>query len=350
MSGAFLFAPNVHVGGGLVLLREALAQWPEGWQGEAWLDERARALLQLPAGLNVNWVRPTIAARIAAQWSLAQRQRTGQPGWPVLCFHGLPPVWAPRAPVAVYLQNRNLIEPVDWARYPARVALRMRVERFLARHLRRHVSCYWVQTPSMADSLTRWWSSLGETAAPPIACLPFTGPSPEPAADAGPAWDFVYVADGEAHKNHAALLQAWQMLADEGLRPSLALTLTERDGPTLALLNAARAAGLQHVQTLGSLSHEGVLSLYRRSQALIFPSKSESFGLPLLEARQAGLPILAGELDFVRDVCAPVETFDPQSPRSIARAVRRFLNKSEPLLNPLPAASLWQALQHLKAP
>jgi glycosyltransferase involved in cell wall biosynthesis len=52
---------------------------------------------------------------------------------------------------------------------------------------------------------------------------------------------------------------------------------------------------------------------------------AETFGLPLLEATMLGIPVIAGEVDFVRDVCVPQQTFDPDSPRSIARAVRRFL-------------------------
>ena len=43
--------------------------------------------------------------------------------------------------------------------------------------------------------------------------------------------------------------------------------------------------------------------------------------------------MLAAELDYVRDILDPVETFDPNSPVSIARAVKRYLGKEE---NPLP--------------
>jgi glycosyltransferase involved in cell wall biosynthesis len=74
---------------------------------------------------------------------------------------------------------------------------------------------------------------------------------------------------------------------------------------------------------------EGIASLYQSSSALIYPSRTESFGLPLIEAMDYGLPILASELDYVRDVVVPVETFNPDSPVSIARAVRRFLGKAE---------------------
>jgi glycosyltransferase involved in cell wall biosynthesis len=80
------------------------------------------------------------------------------------------------------------------------------------------------------------------------------------------------------------------------------------------------------------LSSDEVADLYQSSSALIYPSKTESFGLPLIEAAQYKLPILAAELDYVRDVVVPVETFDPNSPVSIARAVRRFLGNAEPTI------------------
>ena len=51
----------------------------------------------------------------------------------------------------------------------------------------------------------------------------------------------------------------------------------------------------------------------------------ESFGLPLIEAKQVGLPVLGSELDYVRDILNPEQSFDPNSPVSIARAVKRHL-------------------------
>jgi hypothetical protein len=57
----------------------------------------------------------------------------------------------------------------------------------------------------------------------------------------------------------------------------------------------------------------------------------------LIEARQAGLPILASELDYVRDVIDPEQTFYPGSPTSIARAVNRFIGIEEQALPLLDA-------------
>ncbi|MDA9221646.1 glycosyltransferase, partial [Methylophilaceae bacterium] len=74
----------------------------------------------------------------------------------------------------------------------------------------------------------------------------------------------------------------------------------------------------------GYLIHSEIIKLYNQSNALIYPSLLESFGLPLVEASQLNLPILASELDYVRDVIDPIEVFDPTSPISISRAVKRF--------------------------
>jgi glycosyltransferase involved in cell wall biosynthesis len=88
-----------------------------------------------------------------------------------------------------------------------------------------------------------------------------------------------------------------------------------------------------NVTNVGIISAQELERVYKQSLALIYPSEFESLGLPLIEARCAGLPILASERDYVRDAVDPEETFDPGSPVSIARAVKRFLGIPE---KPLP--------------
>jgi len=136
-------------------------------------------------------------------------------------------------------------------------------------------------------------------------------------------YDFVYVASGEPHKNHEALISAWGLLADENIFPTLCLTLDK--SVALKLFSNFQFIKKLKIYNVGVLSHESVLLLYKNSGAMIFPSKLESLGLPLIEARRIGLPILASELDYVRDVLDPEEVFDPDSPVSIARAVKRFM-------------------------
>jgi glycosyltransferase involved in cell wall biosynthesis len=145
---------------------------------------------------------------------------------------------------------------------------------------------------------------------------------------------FLYVASGEPHKNHRNLMEAWALLAMEGIRPGLYLTLDKNRFSDLCGWIEDKINNFDlNVTNLGSISAQDLERIYKESLALIYPSDFESLGLPLIEARCAGLPILASERDYVRDAVDPEATFDPGSPVSIARAVKRFLEIPE---KPLP--------------
>ncbi len=115
-------------------------------------------------------------------------------------------------------------------------------------------------------------------------------------------------------------------MANKNIYPSLCLTLDgESFSPLLSEIGESINKYRLNVVNLGWISDNQIFDCYASSSALIFPSLFESFGLPLVEANGLGLPILAPERDYVRDVVRPIETFDPSSPVSISRAVMRFL-------------------------
>jgi glycosyltransferase involved in cell wall biosynthesis len=330
-----LYAPNVHTGGGLVLLKSLLTDWPVGQKLRAILDERAIAKLSIPVNTLVTWIQSTVPSRFQAEILLVS---LAHPGDTVLCFHGLPPIFQSAGHVVLFQQNRLLLDLMRLRDFAWRTGLRVAAERWLSRALRRHVDEYIVQTPTMARALANWHGGT-----PKITVLPFSQAlAIKPKEQA--KWDFIYVSDGLPHKNHARLLKAWELLASEGIRPSLTLTLGPRDQELAEKVSTLAECQGVKIHNSGHLGHNEVLLLYASARALIFPSLGESFGLPLIEARQTGLPILAPELDYVRDVCEPVQTFDPYSPTSIARAVRRFMQQTETLPLPFPAAAFWSTL------
>jgi glycosyltransferase involved in cell wall biosynthesis len=346
MRRLLLYAPNVHTGGGLVLLRTLLASWPRsGVELTAFLDSRAREALPLPDGCSVHWVVASAASRLRAEFELCRQASAGD--GVVFCFHGLPPILPSRTKVLVFQQNRNYLGLNALSAFSWRTRIRLALERLVARSFRGRVSTYIVQTPTMKRQLIAWYRRGRRSEfVPDVRVFPFMDDLTLAAERPGSAvgYDFVYVADGEAHKNHRTLLQAWALLADEGLRPTLALTLTSRDGKLRAEVESARQARNLAIVDLGHMPRGEILALYERARALIFPSTSESLGLPLIEASRVGLPILAGELDYVRDVCTPQETFDPDSPVSIARAVKRFLGSRESPILPCSSTVFWERL------
>jgi glycosyltransferase involved in cell wall biosynthesis len=139
---------------------------------------------------------------------------------------------------------------------------------------------------------------------------------------------FIYVASGLPHKNHINLLLAWVYLAKLGFYPELTLTIDKKHTELIAKLNYYRGEFGIKICNVGLVNHDQIFDLYKAHSALIYPSISESFGLPLLEAKLISMDIIAGELDYVRDICSPVETFNPESHISIAKAIMRYGKKN----------------------
>ena len=89
------------------------------------------------------------------------------------------------------------------------------------------------------------------------------------------------------------------------------------------------------------------MSLYKKIDCLIYPSTHESFGLPLYEAFQIGIPILASELDYVRDIVDPNQSFNPSSYVSIALSIMRFLGEDISKIKPKSAKDFINSLKQI---
>ncbi|MGE8154677.1 glycosyltransferase [Pseudomonas vancouverensis] len=316
----FLHAPNVHVGGGLNLL-QAFYEAAESSIDFEHVDIRAQAILK-PGRAERHWVRPTLFSRLAAELRLRNRVKEGDL---VLCFHGLVPFFPSKGKVTVFLQNRILLSSDSLKSYSLKTRVRLWGERFMLKSFAWRIDKFVVQTPSMAEQVRGF---LGEKI--PVVVCPFVLADVDQAeTSTKKIYDFVYVASAEPHKNHQRLLAAWCLLAEQGLRPSLALTVPLETSLSVQIEDLKRTWNL-NVSNLGRLSASEVCALYEQSGALIYPSITESLGLPLIEANSRQLPIIAAELDYVRDIVEPVQTFDPASRTSIARAVRRHLGSNEP--------------------
>ncbi len=332
MRRLFIYATNVHQGGGAQLLVDLLQATPSDLEVIVLIDARMSFSAELVDHLCIEAIQPTLFGRLIAEYRLVKMVNSDDL---VLCFGNLPPLFRVRGKAIVFLQNRYLVDlksPLNTL--PMKPRIRIWSERIWLRWRRLNASQYIVQTASMRTLAV---ASLQR----PVSCLPFIQASSlkQDTGTLEKQFDFLYVASGEAHKNHERLIDAWVSLADDGLYPSLALTLEPETAPRLLkrITQVVGQKGLR-IYNLGVIPHEQLLEIYRKSGALIYPSIFESFGLPLIEARYAGIPVLASELDYVRDVINPDVTFDPYSQISIARAVRRYIEgnkKHDPkLLSP----------------
>jgi glycosyltransferase involved in cell wall biosynthesis len=159
-------------------------------------------------------------------------------------------------------------------------------------------------------------------------------PQPRPDDDAAaerlalPPRFAVYPANLWPHKNHARLMEALALAPDRELH----LVLTGQDYGRLPELR--RRAGMlgvgERVHHLGHVPGDALATLYRRAQALVFPSLYEGFGAPPLEAMACGCPVACSNAASLPEVCGDAALlFEPRSVEFIADALARVTGDVE---------------------
>ena len=123
------------------------------------------------------------------------------------------------------------------------------------------------------------------------------------------------------HKNHARLFEAFALLRQE--RPELRLVLTGAGHDVGRLPEGVEARDAPLAARI---------DLYRRAQALVFPSFYEGFGLPPLEAMACGCPVAVSDAGSLPEVVGDAAVrFDPHDPEAIAAGVREAVARADEL-------------------
>ena len=129
------------------------------------------------------------------------------------------------------------------------------------------------------------------------------------------------------HKNWERWLEAYRRLAAEGIPHHLVIAglKGKYSEELLRLIDSQGLAGRVHAT--GWVPRAELLSLFKFADALVFPSTFEGFGLPVLEAMAAGIPVACSDIPPLREAAGDaVLYFDPYSADSIAATVRQLLS------------------------
>lgn len=114
---------------------------------------------------------------------------------------------------------------------------------------------------------------------------------------------FVYVGNAYPHKNLERLVQAVVLLNKEVKEKVILAIASSRSVFTRKLeKNIKKLKASDDVKLLGFVPDEDLKILYKNSLAFVFPSLSEGFGLPGLEAMAAGTLVLASEIPVFKEV------------------------------------------------
>jgi glycosyltransferase involved in cell wall biosynthesis len=140
------------------------------------------------------------------------------------------------------------------------------------------------------------------------------------------------------HKNLARLVEAFHAFRER--HPDFRLVIPGLRGFFTAQLEAKIAAlGLGGaVELKGWIPREELLRLYETAWAFVYPSTFEGFGMPVLEAMAAGLPVVCSAIPPLEEVAGgAAELFPPGDTAALAAALTRITD-DEALRRRLAAA------------
>jgi len=150
--------------------------------------------------------------------------------------------------------------------------------------------------------------------------------TPEPLPNLKTTPFIMYVGRPQPHKNLDRLVDAYAIAKQS--HPNLQLVFVGKTDMLFEQLKARVAAkAVADVVFTGFVSEAQLRWLYEHAVAYVFPSLSEGFGLPPLEAMHYGLPVVSSTATCLPEVCQDAALyFDPLDVDDMAAKISQVLD------------------------
>lgn len=133
------------------------------------------------------------------------------------------------------------------------------------------------------------------------------------------------------HKNIERLVRVFARLALR--RPELRLVLAGMKGfqtSPIEMLIAQLGVG-GRVELTGWIPREELYGYFRRAAAFVYPSTFEGFGMPVVEALAAGIPLACSDIEPLRSIVRGAAfLFNPEDEGEMEGALERLLGGASP--------------------
>ena len=138
---------------------------------------------------------------------------------------------------------------------------------------------------------------------------------------------FIFPAIPKTFKNYEVIFEAVKKI-HVGSTYEIILTIDGTENRYTRYLKK-KYEDVENVHWVGCLSSSEIMEYYKSSDCLIFPSKLETWGLPLSEAISYNLAILCSDLPYAHENVRDYEKvffFKPDDVDGLAKAMERYMN------------------------
>jgi len=170
----------------------------------------------------------------------------------------------------------------------------------------------------------------------------FEAPSIPDTSDTQEVPIFLYPASPDCHKNFETLCEAARLLEDEVGRGRFRVILTiDGSENRYAAWVRKKWGSVSSVDFRGFLPKEDLYGLYGAAAALVFPSRVETWGLPISEFLPTGKPLLLADLPYAHQSAsgsAATAFFPAEDPKALASLMHALIDGGRAAFRQVPEA------------
>lgn len=150
---------------------------------------------------------------------------------------------------------------------------------------------------------------------------------------------FFYPAYPRTFKNFEVICNACEILEKENVSKFKVILTLRGDENKYAKYVFQKYSHLKNIVFEGLLPLNKVYELYKTADCLVFPSKLETWGLPISEFSPSNKPMLIADLPYARETAAgssKVCFFNPNNPIELSVVMKELMNHNLSKFNSVP--------------
>lgn len=154
-------------------------------------------------------------------------------------------------------------------------------------------------------------------------------------------------------KNFELICEAYSLIPLESQKKMMIYLTLDRNLNAYAKKIISKFKNYQGIKFVGLITREEVYKYYQLADGLIFPSRLETWGLPITEFKSFKKPIFLADLPYAHETLGEYDKavfFDPYSPKELAQIMNDFIherlvyNVTEKISIREPFVQTWVAL------